>query len=495
MVGGIPCSSALALDPYSRCRVLYVALHPSEEKTPSTTWSKWNSLQLGDVWGDIYSLTVFGKTLIVVNSVEVADDLLNACGANFSDRPVRPVGGTLAGFDNALPLVQYGDRMRKERKHFHQLFGTQAAIKQFIPLLSTEVHNLLRNIVSNPNGLADEIRRAAGSITLRIAYGYQPRKGPERDPFLEMFETAGNNFFLSSTSAAPLADMIPILRYWPEWMPGGGFHTTAKIWSKQLHNTVDTGMEYVKKEMAAGNAGPSFLSNVLGEENPDDYLKWAAIAIKVGGSDTNAAQLEAFFLAMTLYPDVQAAAQKEIAQVVGNDRLPDISDRPHLPYVDALCKEVIRWHVAVPLGIPHRTREDYIYNRVGNPEPLLIPKDSLILANIWKMTHDPKQYADPMAFNPSRFISTDGHEAEPDPGNISFGFGRRICPGKLLGETALFLECSAILSVFNISKARENGKVVEPELGMTSTSMSRVLPFKCVVEPRNSQALSLIDSS
>ncbi|KAJ7792738.1 hypothetical protein B0H13DRAFT_1515334, partial [Mycena leptocephala] len=72
--------------------------------------------ELGDVWGDIYSLTVFGKTLIVVNSVEVADDLLNVCGANFSDRPVRPVGGTLAGFDNALPLVQYGDRMRKERK-------------------------------------------------------------------------------------------------------------------------------------------------------------------------------------------------------------------------------------------------------------------------------------------------------------------------------------------------------------------------------------------
>jgi hypothetical protein len=33
-------------------------------------------------------------------------------------------------------------------------------------------------------------------------------------------------------------------------MPGGGFHTTAKMWSKQLHDTVDTGMEYVKKEMA-----------------------------------------------------------------------------------------------------------------------------------------------------------------------------------------------------------------------------------------------------
>ena len=61
-------------------------------------------------------------------------------------------------------------------------------------------------------------------------------------------------------------------------------------------------------------------------------------------------ELEAFFLAMSLYPDVQAAAQKEIDTVVGSDRLPDISDRAQLPYVDALCKEVLRWHIAAPTG-------------------------------------------------------------------------------------------------------------------------------------------------
>lgn len=53
---------------------------------------------------------------------------------------------------------------------------------------------------------------------------------------------------------------------------------------------------------------------------------------------------------MTVYPDAQAVAQREIDRVVGNDRLPDIYDRSQLPYVDALCKEVIRWHVVVPLG-------------------------------------------------------------------------------------------------------------------------------------------------
>jgi len=53
---------------------------------------------------------------------------------------------------------------------------------------------------------------------------------------------------------------------------------------------------------------------------------------------------------MTLFPEVMKKAQAEIDAVVGNDRLPDFSDRENLPYVDALCKEVFRWHSVAPTG-------------------------------------------------------------------------------------------------------------------------------------------------
>jgi hypothetical protein len=53
---------------------------------------------------------------------------------------------------------------------------------------------------------------------------------------------------------------------------------------------------------------------------------------------------------MTLFPEVQKRAQAEIDAVVGNDRLPDFSDRSQLPYVEALAKEVLRWNVVTPLG-------------------------------------------------------------------------------------------------------------------------------------------------
>ncbi len=47
-------------------------------------------------------------------------------------------------------------------------------------------------------------------------------------------------------------------------------------------------------------------------------------------------------LAMLKYPEVQRCAQEEIDRVVGNDRLPSFEDRDQLPYIDALCLEVLR---------------------------------------------------------------------------------------------------------------------------------------------------------
>jgi cytochrome P450 len=44
------------------------------------------------------------------------------------------------------------------------------------------------------------------------------------------------------------------------------------------------------------------------------------------------------------------------------------------------------------------------------------------------MAHDPARYSNPMEFDPSRFLANwegDGKEAEPDPADICFGYGRR----------------------------------------------------------------------
>ena len=80
---------------------------------------------------------------------------------------------------------------------------------------------------------------------------------------------------------------------------------------------------------------------------------------------------------MALYPEVQKKARAELETVVGLSRLPNITDRHRLPYVEAVVKEILRWHTAVPLNAPHLSTEDDAYNG------FFIPKDTTVLVNMW----------------------------------------------------------------------------------------------------------------
>lgn len=52
--------------------------------------------------------------------------------------------------------------------------------------------------------------------------------------------------------------------------------------------------------------------------------------------------LATFVLIMILYPEVQKKAQDEIDAVTGGSRLPKLSDRASLPYLNAMIKEIYR---------------------------------------------------------------------------------------------------------------------------------------------------------
>jgi len=58
------------------------------------------------------------------------------------------------------------------------------------------------------------------------------------------------------------------------------------------------------------------------------------------GAETTASFFQSFVLALLTNPCYQRRAQDEIDRVVGSDRLPLLDDFDHLPYLQALVKEV-----------------------------------------------------------------------------------------------------------------------------------------------------------
>jgi hypothetical protein len=99
-----------------------------------------------------------------------------------------------------------------------------------------------------------------------------------------------------------------------------------------------------------------------------------------------------------------------------------------------------------------------------------------------------------MSFKPERFLAINGHEPEPDPHSFVFGFGRRICPGRILADNALFLNVAQSLAVFNISKAVEHGKEIEPVVKFEPGVVSHPAPYKTKITPRSTNHENLVRS-
>lgn len=105
------------------------------------------------------SVYIFGQRMIIVNSAEVAMDMLEKKGSIYSDRPVMEMGGEMVGWKNTLVLVPYGDRFRRYRKMFHKLIGNSTSMSQFYPTEEVETHRFLKHLLYTPQDLATHIRK------------------------------------------------------------------------------------------------------------------------------------------------------------------------------------------------------------------------------------------------------------------------------------------------------------------------------------------------
>ncbi|KAF8879274.1 cytochrome P450 [Infundibulicybe gibba] len=447
-------------------------------------------------YGDLMHVDVMGQPMIILNSLKTVTDILEKRSAIYSSRPRMPMLIELMDWTIAFAFTPYGADWRLRRKMFHTHYNS-GVVKKYQPIQEKATSRFLMKLLESPKGFASHIRGAFAFTIMDIAYGIKVEDND--DWFVSNAKLSLGGMADAGVNGTYLVDFIPLLKWYPEWMPGGGFQKKAKIWKQANHDLTNKPWEIVQENIAKGEAVPCVATSLISNLPDDDErrpaeeqaAKDATVNGYVGGSDTTVSYVHTFFLAMAMYPEVQKKAQAEIDSVTGGARLPCFDDRDSLPYVNAIIKEVLRWQVVAPLAATHASTEEDVY------EGYRIPKDSIVIGNAWAILHDPIEFPEPEEFRPERFIK-DG-KLDPnrlDPNIAAFGFGRRICPGRFLGDTSLYIYISSTLAVFDVtSPLDENGQTVQLKPEMTSGLLSYPVPFDCDIKPRSAAAESLIRDS
>ncbi|KAH9941402.1 cytochrome P450 [Amylocystis lapponica] len=424
-----------------------------------------------DFASDIVYFNLVGTSVVVLNSLQAASDLFEHRSTLYSDRPRMVMLNELVGFDYHFAFMKYGEQWREYRRVFHQHFNASAS-RRHQPKSAEGARELLRRLLESPDEFMEHLRHMAGSVIVDIVYGIRV-KGPD-DPYIVEAERAMYAMAMTANAGACLVDYIPLLKYVPAWLPGAHFRRQAAEWRKSVRGMVDAPADTVKRDMARGVAPASVIASQL-----KDIQEGEVDAQKERLYRDTVSTLGTFMLAMLLYPDVQRKAQEELDRVVGIDRLPEFSDEASLPYITAIVKELLRWQPVTPLAVVHCLSAEDEYNGYR------IPAGSLVVGNAWAMLHDDKMFPEPEVFKPERFLMDDGqlNPALKDAELPAFGFGRRICPGRHLAVSSVWI---------SVARGRE---CREPNGEYTSGLISHPVPFKCSIQPRSAVAEALIRSS
>ncbi|KAG8194958.1 hypothetical protein JTE90_021419 [Oedothorax gibbosus] len=175
----------------------------------------------------------------------------------------------------------------------------------------------------------------------------------------------------------------------------------------------------------------------------DDTLTADVVDLFAAGSDTVRTALLWCVYVVAAHPEAQQKIRKEVLDLLGPDRDPEIMDLRSTPQTHSFILEVMRWKTTVPLGVPRCTIAD---TTIGGYS---IPKNTTVITNLWTAHNSPTYWSEPDKFKPERFLSDDGKTVNKS-NFLAFSAGKRICPGEPMAIMEMFLYFTSILRKFEL---------------------------------------------
>ncbi|EGT40416.1 hypothetical protein CAEBREN_29368 [Caenorhabditis brenneri] len=398
--------------------------------------------ELSKTYGPCFTVWTPLPAVVLTDYEHVKDAFITQSEA-FIYRAHLPPETLLTPHDNTGVLGSDGDNWRLQRRTSLKIlrdFGLGRNLMEEQVLRS--VHEMLaqlENIKNKKNvDMFWPIQLCVGNVINESLFGYHYKyeDSGKFQTFVKIVDTHLKNI---RNRAPLLIAAFPWMKHLPI-IGEMGYHFIKRnidLYQKFIDEEVASQIKEYDEESEPENFVHAYMKQMKQAGNPNlDMTNLCASVIDfwIAGMETTSNSLRWHLAYMMKYPEIQDRVRKEIFDVVGTSRLPSMSDKPNMPYTQAVIHEVQRLNELC--GNPKTDISDVEDTTIqGNP----IPAGTFVMSQIWSvMKHDKN-----LEFKQYLFV----FQAVLDK-TIPFSVGKRNCVGEGLARMELFLIFSALIQKY-----------------------------------------------
>ncbi|KAL9231065.1 hypothetical protein vseg_006333 [Gypsophila vaccaria] len=412
---------------------------------PHITFTK-----LARTYGSLMTLRLGRVQTVIISSAEMAKEALQKNDISFSNRNVVDAVRAHNHHQKSVVWLPASSKWRKLRRVCNSHVFSTSRLDASQGFRRNKVEDLLCYVEKNcEDGTPVDIGLAAFTTSLNLLSTtfFSVDLSDQNSDFAGEFKKITREM-IEDLGKPNFADYFPVLRR----VDIQGIRRRASVHFGKILGIFNAMIEQRLKNgksLGSSSKGADVLDSLLGtdkqksEEIDPSEFSHLLLDLFGGGIDTTASTLEWAMAELLHRPEKLKKAKEELLQVIGKGNSVEEHDIAQLPYLQAVIKETLRLHPAVPFLIPRKVDTDV--QLFG----FTVPKDAQVLVNVWAIGRDPDLWEHPNLFEPERFL---GSEIDAKGCNfelIPFGAGRRICPGLPLANRMLHLMLGSLIHGFD----------------------------------------------
>ncbi|XP_062847867.1 steroid 21-hydroxylase [Trichomycterus rosablanca] len=428
-------------------------------------------------YGNIYRLQCGNTTMVILNSSELIREVLVKKWSDFAGRPHSFTGDKVSGGGYSISLGDYSEKWKAHRRLAHSALQRCVAesLHSVIENQALHLKQVLLEYKEEAMDLSEDFTVAASNIITTLVFGKSYEKSSTQ--LQELHDCLNEIVSLWGSPWISALDSFPLLRR----LPNAPFSRLMRAVARRDELIKAYLDEFkVKSDHKDADCTPpllQYLKSPQGTANnmtlTDARLHMTTVDLLIGGTETTAAWLS-WTIAFLLYrPEVQTRVHEELSNVL-KGQYPRYSDRHRLPYLSAVINEVLRLRPVAPLAVPHKAIRD------SSIAGYFIPKNTVIIPNLFGAHHDPEVWTDPYSFRPERFLEGGGGSLRA---LIPFSGGARLCLGESVAKMEIFLFTAYLLQDFQFFPGSPEDPL--PDLRGVASVVLKAKSYKVIAHPRN----------